>query len=71
VTRTARHSFISSLQAQDVQVALFAELDGHKNAVVKLSHYAYAMRGGEDAVTTLDRAYGEARHGGNDHRSRR
>jgi integrase len=54
---SARHSFISVLQAQGVEVGLVAKLAGHKNAVVKLSHYTHAMRGGQDAVKTLDRAY--------------
>ncbi len=54
---SARHSFISTLQAQGVEVGLVARLAGHKNAVVTLSHYTHAMRGGEDAVKTLDRAY--------------
>ena len=55
---SARHSFISTLQAQGVEVGLVAKLAGHKNAVVTLSHYTHAMRGGEDAVAALDRAYG-------------
>jgi integrase len=38
-------------------VGLVAKLAGHKNAVVTLSHYTHAMRGGEDAVKALDRAY--------------
>lgn len=54
---SARHSFISVLQAQGVEVGLVAKLAGHKNAVVTLSHYTHAMRGGEDAVKSLDRAY--------------
>lgn len=54
---SARHSFISTLQAQGVEVGLVAKLAGHKNAVVTLSHYTHAMRGGEDAVQMLDRAY--------------
>jgi integrase len=54
---SARHSFISTLQAQGVEVGLVAKLAGHKNAVVTLSHYTHAMRGGEDAVKALDRAY--------------
>jgi integrase len=54
---SARHSFISTLQAQGVEVGLVAKLAGHKNAVVTLSHYTHAMRGGQDAVKTLDRAY--------------
>ena len=43
---SARHSFISTLQAQGVEVGLVAKLAGHKNAVVTLSHYTHAMRGG-------------------------
>ena len=54
---SARHSFISTLQAQGVEVGLVAKLAGHKSAVVTLSHYTHAMRGGEDAVKGLDRAY--------------
>jgi integrase len=54
---SARHSFISVLQAQGVEVGLVAKLAGHKSAVVTLSHYTHAMRGGEDAVKALDRAY--------------
>jgi integrase len=54
---SARHSFISTLQAQGVEVGLVAKLAGHKNAVVTLSHYTHAMRGGQDAVKALDRAY--------------
>ena len=53
---SARHSFISTLQAQGVEVGLVAKLAGHKSAVVTLSHYTHAMRGGEDAVKALDRA---------------
>jgi integrase len=40
-----------------VEVGLVAKLAGHKSAVVTLSHYTHAMRGGEDAVKALDRAY--------------
>lgn len=54
---SARHSFISTLQAQGVEVGLVAKLTGHKNAVVMLSHYTHAMRGGESAVEMLDLAY--------------
>ena len=54
---SARHSFISTLQAQGVEVGLVAKLAGHKNAVVTLSHYTQAMRGGEAAVEALERAF--------------
>jgi hypothetical protein len=48
---------VTTLQAQGVEVGLVAKLAGHKNAVVTLSHYTHAMRGGEDAVKALDQAY--------------
>jgi integrase len=54
---SARHSFISTLQAQGVEVGLVAKLAGHKNAVVTLSHYTQAMRGGEAAIEALERAF--------------
>jgi integrase len=54
---SARHSFISTLQAQGVEVGLVAKLAGHANAVVTLSHYTQAVRGGEAAVAALERAY--------------
>jgi integrase len=53
---SSRHSFISTLPGQGVEVGLVAKLAGYKNAVVTLSHYTHAMRG-EDAVNALDRAY--------------
>jgi integrase len=55
---SARHSFISTLQAQGVEIGLVAKLAGHKSAMVTLSHYTHAMRGGEGAVQALDKAYG-------------
>jgi len=51
---SARHSFISILQAQGIEVGLVAQLAGHKNAVVTLSHYTHAMRGGSAALLALD-----------------
>jgi integrase len=54
---SARHSFISALQARGVEVGLVAKLAGHKNAVVTLSHYTHVMRDGGDAVKALDKAY--------------
>ena len=54
---SARHAFISTLQAQGVEVGLVAKLAGHKNAVVTLSHYTHAMRGGAEAIKVLDLAY--------------
>ena len=54
---SARHAFISTLQAQGVEVGLVAKLAGHKNAIVTLSHYTHAMRGGAEAIKVLDLAY--------------
>jgi integrase len=54
---SARHSFISTLQAKGIEVGLVAKLAGHKNAVVTPSHYTQAMGGGDAALEALDRAY--------------
>jgi integrase len=56
---SARHSFISTLQAAGIEVGLVAKLAGHSNAVVTLAHYTQAVRGGEAALTALETAYGE------------
>ena len=57
---SARHSFISTLQARGVEVGLVAKLAGHASAVVTLGHYTQAVRGGEAAVEALERAYSGA-----------
>jgi integrase len=54
---SARHSFVSTLQAQGVEVGLVAKIAGHASAVVTLGHYTQAVRGGEAAVAALERAY--------------
>ncbi len=54
---SARHSFISTMQAQGIEVGLVAKLAGHANAVVTLGHYTQAVRGGESAVAALEKAY--------------
>ena len=54
---SARHSFISVLQAQGIEVGLVSKLAGHSSAAVTLGHYTQAVRGGADAVALLDRAY--------------
>jgi integrase len=54
---SARHSFISILQAQGVEVGLVAKLAGHANATVTLGHYTQAVRGGEEAMVKLQQAY--------------
>jgi integrase len=55
---SARHSFISTLQAQGVEVGLVAKIAGHANANVTLGHYTQAVRGGESAMAALERAFG-------------
>jgi integrase len=57
---SARHCFISTLQAHGIEVGLVAKLAGHSNAVVTLGHYTQAVRGGEAAVAALERAYASA-----------
>jgi len=57
---SARHSFVSVLQAQGVEVGLVAKLAGHANPAVTLGHYTQAVRGGAEAVAKLDAVY-EAR----------
>jgi integrase len=54
---SARHSFISTLQAQGIEVGLVAELAGHSSAAVTLGHYTQAVRGGEGAMAALETAY--------------
>ncbi|NOX41215.1 MAG: site-specific integrase [Alphaproteobacteria bacterium] len=54
---SARHSFISTLQAQGIEVGLVAKLAGHSNPTVTLGHYTQAVRGGADAMSTLDQAF--------------
>lgn len=63
---SARHTFISTLQANGIEVGLVAKLAGHSNATVTLAHYTQAVRGGEVAVLSLEKAYsatsGVSRH---------
>ena len=54
---SARHSFISILQSENVEIGPVAKLAGHANPSVTLSHYTQAVRGGQEAVAKLDRAY--------------
>lgn len=53
----ARHAFISIMQAQGVEVGLVAKLAGHASPSVTLGHYTQAVRGGEEAITGLERAF--------------
>jgi integrase len=57
---SARHSFISTLQAQGVEVGLVAKLAGHANANVTLGHYTQAVRGGAAAISGLEHAFAPA-----------
>jgi len=54
---SARHSFISTLQAQGIEVGLVAKLAGHANPNVTLGHYTQAVRGGAEAMNALASAY--------------
>lgn len=54
---SARHSFISTLQAQGIEVGLVAQIAGHANPTVTLGHYTQAVRDGGAAIEALDRAY--------------
>jgi integrase len=59
---SARHCFISTLQAQGIEVGLVAKLAGHSNASVTLQVYTQATRGGESAVAALERAFTLSTH---------
>ena len=54
---SARHTFISTLQAKGIEVGLVAKLAGHANANITLAHYTQAVRGGDAAVRALEDAY--------------
>jgi integrase len=54
---SARHSFISTLQAQGIEIGLVAQIAGHANPTVTLGHYTQAVRDGSAAIAALDRAY--------------
>ena len=62
---SARHTFISTLQANGVELGLVAKLAGHSNVAVTLGHYTQAVRGGELALQSLESAYRtQSLHGG-------
>ena len=54
---SARHAFISTLQARGVEVGLVAQLAGHADPAVTLSVYTHAVRDGSGAVAALETAY--------------
>lgn len=57
---SARHSYISILQMQGIEVGLVAKIAGHANPNVTLGHYTQAVRGGADAAAALERAFQRA-----------
>jgi integrase len=64
---SARHGFISTLQSEGIEVGLVAKLAGHANVSVTLGHYTQAVRGGQVAISALERAYGQhPQHGRSD-----
>lgn len=54
---SARHSYISILQAEGIEIALVAKVVGHSNASVTASHYSHAVRGAGIVAETLERAF--------------
>jgi integrase len=54
---SARHSYVSNLQAAGIEVGLVAKLAGHANPAVTLGIYTQAMRGGDAAAEALESAY--------------
>ncbi|RTL65621.1 MAG: site-specific integrase [Hyphomicrobiales bacterium] len=55
---SARHTFVSAMQAAGAEVGLVAKIAGHANANVTLAYYTHAVRGGADAVNQLQELYG-------------
>jgi integrase len=56
----ARHQWISTMQAQGIEVGLVSKLAGHANASITLSHYTQAVRNGGLAIKALEEAYAPA-----------
>jgi integrase len=54
---SARHAFISTLQASGIEIGLVAKLAGHADPAVTLSHYTQPVRDGSRAVVALEAAY--------------
>jgi integrase len=53
----ARHQWISTMQAQGIEVGLVAKLAGHSNPAITLGFYTQAVRDGDVAVKALEAAY--------------
>jgi integrase len=56
---SARHTFVSALQAAGVELGLVSKLAGHANPSVTLQHYTQAVRGGEEAIARLETIYAQ------------
>ncbi len=54
---SARHGFISALQANGVEVGLVAKLAGHANPSVTLGVYTQAVRKGDKVIAALEASY--------------
>jgi integrase len=54
---SARHAYVSNLQAAGIEVATVAKLAGHANPTTTLSVYSHAVRGNDAAAEELEKAY--------------
>jgi integrase len=54
---SARHAFISTLQASGIEIGVVAKLAGHANPAITLSHYTQPVRDGSSAVVALEATY--------------
>lgn len=57
---SARHLFISTLQAKGAEVGLVAKLAGHANPNITLGYYTQAVRDGAEPIVELEQAYVQA-----------
>jgi integrase len=54
---SARHAFISTLQASGIEIGVVAKLAGHADPAITLSHYTQPVRDGSGAVIALEATY--------------
>jgi integrase len=54
---SARHAFISTLQANGIEVGLVAEIAGHADPTITLGYYTQAVRKGTQAIDRIERMY--------------
>jgi integrase len=59
---SARHSFISTLQAAGIEVATVAKLAGHANPTTTLSVYSHAVKVGGMAAEAIEKRYSLPMH---------